>query len=216
MFNGDKLQGSRVVFITCVLLFSSGVPGQTTKEDAAAKAAMETAKDIQAATGSSPSQEKLPSGDPCTIFSPGEVQKAFPGAKPGGRSNRLEKDFGTTECSWRGAGGQLVLNVQESYNDGRSAKEDALDMASGFVEPFDQKALKNVRIESFPSLGDDAAAFIEKADPKRGILNDGAILELRRGRHNITVMTPELPNRERSAALKTLEELGRAALKRLQ
>ena len=80
---------------------------------------------------------------------------------------------------------------------------------------IEQKAIKNVRIETFPSLGNDAAAFVEKADAKRGIINDGAMLELRRGKHNISVMTPDLPDRERSAALKLLEELGRIAQKRL-
>lgn len=202
----------KTVFIACALVFGSAVMAQTAKEREALRAATQTAKDIRSATGAAPVQEKLPAGDPCTIFSLADVQKAFPGAKAGVRSNRLEKDFGTTECKWHSAAEQILMVVQESYNDGKSAKEDALGMASGFVE---QKAIKNVRIETFPSLGNDAAAFVEKADPKRGIINDGAMLELRRGRHNISVMTPDLPDRERSAALKILEELGRIAQKRL-
>jgi hypothetical protein len=161
-----------------------------------------------------PPAPKLPSGDPCTIVSLADVQKVFAGAKAGERSKRLE-EYGITECGWKGANGQVVLAVQESYNSGKSAREDALGMAQGFTDPLDRKALKNVRIEAFPTLGVDAAAFVETADKGRGILGDGALLELRRGEHNISLGSSELPRRDRAAALKALEDLGRAAAKRL-
>nr|MDQ2734959.1 hypothetical protein [Pseudomonadota bacterium] len=189
------------IAVAMVLLAGGPATAQTAAQQEALRAATQRAKDIKAATGAPAApQKKLPTGDPCTIVSMADVQKAFPGAKAGVRSTRLEQDFGATECSWKGADGQLVLNVQEAYNSGKSAKEDALGMASGFVEPFNAKAIKNVRIETFPSLGDEAAAFVEKTDAKRGILNDGAMLELRRGRHNIALMAPDLPNRDRAAA----------------
>ena len=160
-------------------------------------------------------QKKLPAGDPCSIVSLADVQKAFPGARAGERSTRLAQ-YGITECGWKGANGQIVLAAQESYNSGSSAKEDALGMAQGFVDPLKAQALKNVRIESFPGLGVDAAAFVETADAKRGILGDGAMLELRKGEHNVSLGSAELPRRDRAAALKAFEELGRAAAKRLQ
>jgi hypothetical protein len=88
-------------------------------------------------------------------------------------------------------------------------------MAQGFVDPLDRRALKNVRIEAFPSLGIDAAAFVETADKGRGTLGDGALMELRKGAHNISLGSSELPRRDRAAALKAFEELGRVAAKRL-
>ena len=199
---------------TLVALLSAGAAtAQTTRAADAAKAAEKTAKDIRAATGATPPAEKLPEGDPCTIVSLADVQKVFPGAKPE-RSKRLE-EYGITECGWKSANGQVVLGVQESYNSGKSAREDALGMAQGFTNPLDQRSLKNVRIETFPALGVDAAAFVETADKGRGILGDGALMELRRGQHNISLGSAELPRRERAAALKAFEELGRAAAKRL-
>ncbi len=196
------------------LLSAGAATAQTTRPADAAKAAEKTAKDIRAATGATPTAKKLPDGDPCTIVSLADVQKVFPGAKAGERSKRLE-EYGITECSWKGANGQIVITAQESYNGGKSAHEDALGMAQGFTNPLDQRALKNVRIEAFPALGVDAAAFVETADKARGILGDGALLELRRGPHNISLGSGELPHRDRGAALKAFEELGRVAAKRL-
>lgn len=198
--------------IVAALLCAGTVRAQTKPGDAA-KAAEKTAKDIRAATGAAPESKKLPAGDPCTIVAPADVQKVFPGAKPE-RSKRLE-EYGITECGWKNATGQVVLAVQESYNSGKSAREDALGMAQGFTNPLDGKALKNVRIEAFPALGIDAAAFVETADKARGILGDGALMELRRGTHNISIGSAELPRRDRAAALRALEDLGRVAAKRL-
>lgn len=196
------------------LLCASLASAQTNRAADAAKAAEKTAKDIRAVTGATPTKKKLPDGDPCTIVPLADVQKVFPGVKAGERSKRLE-EYGTTECAWKGANGQIVLVVQESYNSGMSAREDALGMAQGFTNPLDQRALKNVRIEAFPSLGVDAAAFVETADKARGILGDGALMELRRGQHNISLGSGDLPQRDRAAALKAFEELGRVATKRL-
>lgn len=195
------------------LLSAASASAQTTRGADAAKAAEKTAKDIRAATGAAPAAKKLPDGDPCTIVPLADIQKVFPGAKAE-RSKRLEQ-YGITECGWKNAGGQVVLLVQESYNSGKSAREDAVGMAQGFVDPLDRRSLKNVRIETFPALGVDAAAFVETADKARGILGDGALLELRKGEHNISLGSAELPRRDRAAALKAFEELGRVAAKRL-
>lgn len=198
---------------TLALLATGAATAQTTRPADAAKAAEKTAKGIRAVTGATPAAKKLPDGDPCTIVSSADVQKVFPGTKAE-RSKRLE-EYGITECGWKAANGQVLLAVQESYNGGKSAHEDALGMAQGFTNPLDQRALKNVRIEAFPSLGVDAAAFVETADKAKGILGDGALLELRKGEHNISLGSAELPRRDRAAALKAFEELGRAAAKRL-
>ncbi|MDB5856195.1 MAG: hypothetical protein JWR22_4236 [Herminiimonas sp.] len=178
------------------------------------KSATETAKKIREATGSKPAPEPIPAGNPCDILSSGDVQRAFPGVKAGERSKRLE-EYGITECAWKGPSGQVVLVAQESTSKG-TVKEDAMGMAQGFTDPFSQESLKNVRFESFSDVGTPAMGFVEKKDPKRGILGDGAMLFMRNGERTISLGSSELAQRERGAALKTLGELGKAASKRLK
>ena len=194
---------------------SAGPAGaQSTSGSEALKAATQLATGIRAATGTKPAQEKLPPGDPCTILPLAEVQKVFPGARAGERSRRLE-EYGTTECGWKGPNGQVVIGVQESYTGG-DVKSEVRGMAQGFTDPLKPQSLRNVRIETFPSLGSEAAAVVETADPKRGILGDAAMLIVIRGRHAVMLGSAELPRRDRAAALKALEDLGRVAAKRLQ
>ena len=82
-------------------------------------------------------------------------------------------------------------------------------MAQGFVDPINAQALKSVRIEVFPSLDAEAAALVETTDPKRGILNDCPFLQLRKGKHEISVNAPGCAGRGRAQALEGFESLGR-------
>ena len=204
---------STVLWVAALATLGTGAGAQNATQAQALKDATKTAKGIRDMTGGKPAAKVLPAGDPCTILSLADVQKIFPGVKRAERSKRLE-EYGTTECGWKDALGGVVVVVQESYNDGASAKEDALGMAQGFTDPLKTQSLKNVRIESFPSLG-DAAAFVETADPKRGILGDGAFMEIRKGGHIVSIGSGELTHRDRAVALKAFEDLGRVALKRL-
>jgi hypothetical protein len=158
---------------------------------------------------------KLPSGDPCTVVPLADVQKAFPGAKAGVRSTRIEK-YGLTECEWKDSAGVVVFGVQEFYGNG-SAMEEAKGMAMGFLDPANPGAARNLRYETLTGvgLGNDAVAFIEARDAKRGIVSDGAMMALHRGPRTLYLTSPVLQSRDRAAALKTLEALGRIAAKRL-
>ena len=209
---------NRLLLFAAAALFAACHVGQAaaqgTKGDATLKSATDTAKKIQEATGAKAPTSKLPAGDPCTVLSLSDVQKVFPGAKGGERSRRLE-EYGSTECAWKGADGRVVLAVQESYSSG-TAKDDVQGMAMGFTDPLKPKSRNNVRYESFANMGSEAAAFVEQADPNRGILSDGALLSIRRGEHAVWLMSSELPRRERPAALKAFEDLGKVAAKRLQ
>jgi len=178
------------------------------------KSATDTAKKIQDTTGTTPSGKRVPSGDPCTILSLSDVRAVFPAAKTGERSRRLEQ-YGVTECAWKGADGAILLGVQESYSSG-TVKGDAEGMALGFVDPLQRQARANVRYETFTTLGVPAIAFVEVADPKRFILSNGAMLALRQGDHTVSLMSGELPRRDRADAVKSLEALGKVAAKRLQ
>lgn len=190
-----------------------GVLAQKPAADTNLKSATEAAEKIREATGGATPAVRLPAADPCAILPLADVRKAFPGARAGERNRRLEQ-YGSTECSWKDAKGLVLVAVQESYSSG-TAREDVEGMAMGFTDPLDRKSRQNVRIERLGGVGDDAAAFIERADPARGILSDGAMLSLRRGEHTIWLMSDQLSRRDRAAALKTLSELGQLAAKRL-
>ena len=196
-----------------MLGFTGGAMAQKPDSEAILKSATETAEQIRQATGATPAPERLPSGDPCAILPLGEVRKIFPGARAGERNRRLEQ-YGSTECGWKDSNGAVVVAVQESYSAG-TALEDVSGMVSGFVDPFNPAARKAVKIERLTGLGGDAAAFVERADPARGVLSDGAMLSIRRGEHTIWLMSNQLSARDRTDALKMLEALGRAAAKRL-
>ncbi|SMP62032.1 hypothetical protein SAMN06295970_10815 [Noviherbaspirillum suwonense] len=178
------------------------------------KSATDTANKIREATGGKPAAKPVPSGNPCAILSSSDVQKAFPGAKAGERSTRLEQ-YGITECSWKGPAGQVVLAVQESMSEG-TVKDDVMGMAMGFTDPLKANSTSNVRFESFSGLGYPAMGFVEKADPARSILGDGALLIMRDGQRTISLGSAELPQRDRAAALKVLDDLGKSAAKRFK
>ena len=211
--------GSRIIPIAGVLVISltfsaSNSWAQKVTPDETIKSATEAARKIREATGSKPAAKTIPAGNPREILSTSDVQKAFPGTKAGERSMRLE-EYGITECSWKGPNGQVVLVVQESSSKG-TVKEDIMGMAQGFTDPLKPNSVNNMRFESFSDLGSPAIGFVEKADPARSILGDGAMLIMRNGDHTISLGSGELAQGDRGTALKTLDELGKRAAKRLK
>lgn len=157
---------------------------------------------------------KVPSGDPCTVVPLSDVQKAFPGAKAGVRSTRVEK-YGITECTWKDGSGAVVLGVQEFY--GSDSARDELQSFSLAMVDMKAANARNVRYETLTGvgLGNEAVAFVEPIDAKRGIVSDGAMLALHRGQRTLWLTSTVLPARDRATALKTFETLGRIAAKRL-
>jgi hypothetical protein len=143
-----------------------------------------------------------------------DVQKAFPGAKPGERESRKEK-YGITECAWKDGSGAVVFSVQEFYGRDTALVETqsfAMSMVGG-----NMVNARNVRYEILTGLGlgNEAVAFVEAIDAKRGIVSEGAMLTLHRGERTLWLTSPALPARDRATALKTFENLGRIAVKRL-
>jgi hypothetical protein len=158
---------------------------------------------------------KLPSGEPCSVVSLSDVLKVFPGAKAGERSTQKEK-YGLTECNWKDGSGVVVLVVQEFYGSD-SAMVEAKGAAIGYVDGSNAGAARNMRYEvlSAVGLGNEAVAFVEASDAKRGIVSSGAMLVLHRGQRTLFLTSPRLQERDRAAALKALGDLGRIAAKRL-
>ncbi len=183
---------------------------------AALKDATDKAKAIQGATGAKPPAAKVPVGDPCTIVSAADVKRVFPQSVGPTRSRRLEA-YGITECAWKGAKGEVLLAVQESHGDSdTTAADEAAGMGTGFLDPLKPAMRKNLRVERFGGIGVDNAGFVERTDPARGLLSNGAFIALVSGRHVVTLVSGELAVRDRGQALKQLEALGAAASARVR
>ena len=152
-------------------------------------------------------------GDPCALLTTAEVQQAFPGSKAGRVDRGLEKE-GLFRCEWDSPDGPLLLAAgQDSEED--TPKDDAEVLALGLVNPAGADALRPVRFETLPGVGDANVAVVERRDDARGILRDGAILVVRRGKRQVWIMAPALARRERSEALRVLGEWGKAIARRL-
>lgn len=193
------------------LTASSAGIAQTPAPKDALKMATDRANAIKAATGAKPTATRLPPGDPCAVLTPALVQSAFTGVKAGEDTKRLE-EYGIKECQWKNGSGDVMLVLKDSYDHATNAKEDALGMADLYSG---MKGAKNVRIETYPSLGVDNAAFVEDKGAEHGLPNGGAFLEVRKGEHNITLGAPGFVGRDRSQVLKTFEAMGRQAASHL-
>ena len=88
-------------------------------------------------------------------------------------------------------------------------------MSLMFLDPLKPGAGQNVRYETIKDVGDQARAIVETADEKKGFLTDSAVLVAQRKGLQLVLMSTQLAQRDRSSALKVLEDLGRAAAKRL-
>ena len=202
--------------VASLLLFCA--VGEATAQKAHSKAqneAQELAKKIQEMTGGGPTtNQKLPPTDPCKLLTLAEIQKVFPQAKSFERNRRLEQSSAITECAWNAADGMLLMTVQQMYSSD-PAKSDVETFTMGITDPTKPNARRNVRLETLAGVGDDAAAFVEREDKKRDILSDAAFLAVRKGPSTVWIASQELVRRDRDAALKALEQLGRAAASRL-
>lgn len=164
-----------------------------------------------------PAAPKLPAGDPCQLLTDAEVRQLFPDAQSGRRWD-LES-AGILNCQWKspkGGSPYLQLALSDSEPD-----ESIADELKGWAAAFAtdgfkwEEALRWVRYETLNNVGDQAmAVVVAPADPQH-FLQAGAMLVARRGKRSIRLEAPKLAERGRVPALKALEELGRAAAKRL-
>lgn len=206
-----------VISIGFAGLLSCCIGTATAAEKAAYDQARELADKLKAGSKGSakPAAEtasKLPKADPCKLLTDAEVRKVFTDAKPGQRE-RTREQYGITACLWDYPGGKFAVQLT-------NAKPGTVDneirgMSLGFVDPLKPAARKAVRYETIRGVGDQAMAIVEPADEKRGILTDSAYLITQRGDQQAMLTSTTLAKRDRAAALKTLEELGKTAVSRL-
>lgn len=153
-----------------------------------------------------------PAVDPCKLLTDTEVRKAFPDAKAGKVDHSLE-EHGIISCLWDHPGGRFAVQVYRGTQG--TIENEIRGMSLMFLDPLKPGAEQNVRYEIVKEVGDEARAIVETADEKKGFLTDSAILVAQRKSLQLTLMSTQLAKRDRSSALKVLEDLGRAAAKRL-
>lgn len=85
-----------------------------------------------------------------------------------------------------------------------------------FRDPLKRDTGRHVRYEKVAGAGDEAIAVLEPADPSKGFIQDGAVLVVRKGTRQVTLMSTDLARRDRAEALKTFAALGAAVAGRLK
>jgi hypothetical protein len=156
--------------------------------------------------------ERTPGIDPCKLLTDAEVHKVFPDAKAGKIDHSLE-EHGIISCIWDHTGDRF--SVQAYKGEQGTIDNKIRGMSLMFLDPLKSGADRGVRYETVKDVGDQARAIVETADQNKGFLTDSAMLVTQRKGVQLTLISTQLANRDRSAALKALEELGRAAAKRL-
>ncbi|MEZ5288672.1 MAG: hypothetical protein R2712_28465 [Vicinamibacterales bacterium] len=150
--------------------------------------------------------------DACALLSTAEVQQAFPGAAPGQPDRALEKR-GIFRCVWTHPAGRVVLITGQAADE--PPRDEIRTWAMGFLDPMREDAANRLRIQALPGVGDEAVAVVERADPPKGIARDGAVVVVRRGQRQVSVLAFELARRDRAEALNVLADLARAVARRL-
>lgn len=170
-----------------------------------------SAANAGAASSAASSTAVTPGGGPCALLTGEEIRQAFPDFDPAKADRR---SGGARSCEWSHRGGRLSLVV--TPNSSRPINADAGIWAREWLDPFQRDAVRNLRLEVMRGIGDEAVAIVEPSAPERGIVDDGAMVIVRRGPRQVLVMAPGLARRDRSEALRTLERLAAALAARLE
>lgn len=153
-----------------------------------------------------------PAEGPCSLLALVDVQRAFPGSEPG-RLDRRQEQSGSMTCVWVYPTGRFSIIA------GNEAPQPAIEEARGwtlmFRDPLKPDAERHVRYERVEGAGDEAIAVVEPADASKGFIEDGALLVIRKGNRQITMMSTDLARRGRLEAMRTLAALGAAVANRL-
>lgn len=158
---------------------------------------------------------KVPDGDPCQLLTDAEVRQVFPDAKSGQRERKDDGPLSFGACKWSSPKSAGVLYVQIFNRKPNESIESEIGLYTmNFITVPDFELARIVRLEKVNNVGERALAAVEQADAQRH-LQDGAVIVFDRGERTIYIVAPQLARRERAAALKVLEELGRAVAKRL-
>lgn len=148
----------------------------------------------------------------CALLTSTEVQAAIPGAKPGRADN--DQKLGLLRCVWDTPTGTLML-IEGTGPPEDLPKDEAESWMDAFLDPLRDNAGRNVRYEQLPGVGEVAVAVVEKADPAKGIARDGAVLVVKRGKRQVSLLSTDLARRDRAEGLRVLTQLGKAIASRM-
>jgi hypothetical protein len=162
---------------------------------------------------------KLSAVDPCQTLTDAEVRQVFPDAKSASRDRRLET-YDILACTWSSPTGHTYLQLSIWDTEPKTSIADELtDSAQGLVtDPLKvsvNEGLRTAGLETVNNVGDRAMAVVVPQADRAHFLQQGAILVAQRGQRTLRLESVDLAARGRAPALKALEELGRAAAKRL-
>lgn len=150
---------------------------------------------------------QAPPANPCALLPMTAVRRLYPDAQAGVPDLSLANK-GVVRCTWKHSLGTLFVITGDDAGD--SAAEEAESWALTIVDPLRNDAAKHVRYEPVAGIADAAVAVVERRDPGRGFIQDGAYLAVRRGTLLVTILAPDLARGDRGEALRRLTQLGQA------
>lgn len=185
---------------TAILLGAAGckdsVPDQSGVAPPAASSAPISAVEETATT---------PAVHPCTMLADASVALAVPGAQAGQPADE-DAAVGISGCRWPLGAGAVMLQV---FDSGSGSLAHELRSASlELVEIRKPNALAAVRIEQLTGIGDQAGAYVERLDSKRGIRKSSAVLMVQKNGHLAVLRIPQLADGDRGQALDAMKKLG--------
>lgn len=151
------------------------------------------------------SEPPAPTVHPCKMLADASVARAVPGAQAGQPADE-DAAVGISGCRWPVGAGAVMLQV---FDAGSGSL--ALELRSASLELVEIRkpnALAVVRIEQLTGIGDQAGAYVERLDSKRGILKSGAVLMVQKGGHLAVLRIPQLADGDRVQALAAMKTLG--------
>lgn len=145
--------------------------------------------------------------NPCTFLPLHDVRRVYPDAQAGVPDMSLAKE-GIVRCTWKHGTGTLFLITGADAGD--TPAEEAESWSLAIVDPLRSDAARLVRYETMSGVGDAAVAVVERRDPAKGFIQDGAYITLRRGPSLVSILAPDLARGDRAEALQKLTQLARA------
>lgn len=145
--------------------------------------------------------------NPCALLALSEVRRLYPDAQAGVPDLSLAKE-GVVRCTWKHGADTLFLITGPDAGD--TPADEAESWSLAIVDPLRHDAARLVRYETVPGVGDAAVAVVERRDPAKGFIQDGAYIAVRRGSTLVSLLAPDLARGDRAEALRRLAQLGKA------
>lgn len=147
------------------------------------------------------------SADPCALLPVTAVRRLYADAQAGVPDLSLARQ-GIVRCTWKHGVGTLFLITGPDAGD--TPADEAESWALTIVDPLRSDAARHVRYEPVSGVGDAAVAVVERRDPGKGFIQDGAYIAVRRGASLVSLLAPDLARGDRAEALRRLRQLGQA------